>query len=328
MAAQSTLLHLWQRRPLRRAGLGTVGPAVTAETAARLVIYTDGGANPNPGPGGWAAVVLDPAGNVVEELSGGASRTTNNRMELQAAISALDRLDAPSAVELHTDSRYLRQGVTSWVASWRARGWRRRDGGAVSNVDLWRRLEVLDRRHRVTWRWVKGHAGNRWNERADALASGEIEARGGGAAEEPAAGEALPADCVRVCIKVRCVGGNGSWLAELVTPAGTEERRGSARETTSNRLELECVLELLDGLPAGRPAAVFTGNDYLRRGATIWLDGWKRNRWRTASGAPVGNAELWRRLERQCEQRRVLWPPPTGEVRERLAELKERLRAR
>ncbi|MXX60898.1 MAG: ribonuclease HI [Holophagales bacterium] len=298
---------------------------MSAEPAARFVIYTDGGASPNPGPGGWAAIILDQAGST-EEISGGAPSTTNNRMELMAAISALAYLGAPSAVELYTDSQYLRQGITSWLGRWRAQGWRRRDGGPVKNVDLWRRLEGLDRRHRVSWHWVKGHAGNEWNERVDTLASAEIAARGGGAAAEPGSDEAVPPDSVRIFLKVRCVGSHGAWVADVVTPAGTVEQTGEAEDTTPNRLELECVLELLGDLPPGQAAAVYTGNDYLRRGAALWIHAWKRNRWRTKSGGPVKNAELWHRLDRQLEERRVQWPGPTGEAGERLKELKERVR--
>lgn len=292
-----------------------------------LVIYTDGGASPNPGPGGWAAVILQPGG-APRELTGGAPSTTNNRMELQAAISALADLSEPSTVDLYTDSQYVRHGITSWLARWRSQGWRRRDGGAVKNVDLWRRLESLNRRHRVHWHWVKGHAGNEWNERVDALASAQIASRGGGAAAEPASAEAVPPDSVRIFLKVRCVGRRGAWVAELVTPAGKVERSGGAEDTTPNRLELECVLELLGGLPPGQPAAVYTGNDYLRRGAALWIHVWKRNRWRTQSGKPVKNAELWHRLDRQLEDRRVQWPAPTGDAGDRLKELKERVRGR
>ena len=271
----------------------------SAEPASGFVIYTDGGASPNPGPGGWAVLILDRAGNV-EEISGGAPSTTNNRMELTAAISALAHLNGPSAVDLYTDSLYVRQGITSWLRRWRAQGWRRRDGAAVKNVDLWRRLEGLDRRHRVKWHWVKGHAGNEWNERVDALAGAQIQSRGGGAAE-PAAEEALPPDGARIFLKVRCVGRRGAWVAELETPGGKVERSGVAENVTPNRLDLECVLELLDGLPPSQVAAVYTDNDYLRRGATLWIHAWKRNRWRTKSGGPVKNAELWHRLDRQLD---------------------------
>lgn len=289
------------------------------------MIYTDGGARPNPGPGGWAAVILSPDGEA-EELVGGAPSTTNNRMELQAAISALAHLEERCSVELYTDSQYVRQGITSWLAGWRRQGWRRRDGGAVKNVDLWRRLERLNSRHRVNWHWVKGHAGNEWNERVDALASAEIETRGGGATAESPSEEEVPPGSARVFLKVRCVDGRGVWAAELETPEGTRERTGGASSTTPNRLELECVLELLSALPSDQPVAVYTGNDYLRRGASLWIHSWKRNRWRTKTGGPVKNAELWHRLDRELENRRVLWPAPVGEAGDRLKDLKERAR--
>ena len=289
------------------------------------MIYTDGGARPNPGPGGWAAVILSPDGEA-EELVGGAPSTTNNRMELQAAISALAHLAARCSVELYTDSQYVRQGITSWLSRWRAQGWRRRDGGAVKNLDLWRRLEGLNSRHRVTWHWVKGHAGHEWNERVDALAGAAIEARGGGAPAEPASEEEIPPESARIFLKVRCVGGRGAWVAELETPTGTSERTGKGTDTTPNRLELTCVLELLAALPAGQPAAIYTGSDYLRRGASMWIHSWKRNRWRTKAGGPVKNAELWHRLDRLLEERRVIWPVPRGEAAERLKALKDRAR--
>ena len=298
---------------------------MSAESAARFVIYTDGGASPNPGPGGWGAVILKP-GSAPRELAGGAPSTTNNRMELQAAISALADLAEPSAVDLYTDSQYVRQGITSWLSRWRRQHWRRRDGGAVKNVDLWRRLEGLNKRHRVRWHWVKGHAGNEWNERVDALASAEIAARGGGAAAEPDSEVEVPADSARVFLKVRCVGGRGAWAAEVESAGESGRRTGRASGTTPNRLELECVLDLLAALPPERPVAVYTGNDYLRRGASLWIHSWKRNRWRTKSGGQVKNADLWHRLDRLLEGRRVLWPAPTDEAAERLAELKARAR--
>lgn len=290
-----------------------------------LVIYTDGGASPNPGPGGWAAVILAPGGEP-RELSGGAPSTTNNRMELQAAISALAEVAEPSTVDLYTDSQYVRQGITSWMALWRARNWRRRDGGPVKNVDLWRRLEGLNRRHRVHWHWVKGHAGNEWNERVDALASAEIATRGGGAAAELDSETEIPSGSARIFLKVRCVDGRGAWAAELETPEGLDQRTGKVSGTTPNRLELACVLDLLATLPEGQPAAVYTANDYVRRGASLWIHSWKRNRWRTKAGGQVKNANLWHRLDRELQDRRVIWPAPLGEAADRLAQLKNRVR--
>ena len=138
-----------------------------------VTIHTDGGCDGNPGPGGWAAV-LEHAGQR-RELSGGDPATTNNRMELTAAIEALAALHAvPCDVTLWTDSQYLRDGVTRWLANWKRRGWRTLDRKPVKNVDLWRRLDALASQHRVTWRWLKGHAGHADNERCDVLAAAEI----------------------------------------------------------------------------------------------------------------------------------------------------------
>ncbi|HEX4182100.1 MAG TPA: ribonuclease HI [Caulobacteraceae bacterium] len=141
-----------------------------------VVIYTDGACRGNPGPGGWGAILM--AGGRERELCGGDLATTNNRMELTAAIEALEALKRPCRVELHTDSQYLRNGITEWIRGWKARGWRT-TSGPVKNADLWRRLDEARARHQVDWRWVKGHNGHPLNERADALArKGMLEALG------------------------------------------------------------------------------------------------------------------------------------------------------
>ncbi len=131
-------------------------------------IYTDGACSGNPGPGGWGALLLSRGRE--REMSGGEAATTNNRMEMMAAIQALEALKGPSAVHLHTDSTYLRNGITQWIHAWKARGWRTADRKPVKNVDLWRRLEAAASTHDIKWRWVKGHSGHPENERADALA--------------------------------------------------------------------------------------------------------------------------------------------------------------
>jgi ribonuclease HI len=135
-------------------------------------IHTDGGCEGNPGPGGWGAV-LDYAGRT-KELSGGEPATTNNRMELQAAIEALKALREPCQVELFTDSQYLREGITRWISGWKARGWRTMAKQPVKNEDLWRALDAATAIHRIQWRWLKGHAGHAENERCDNLAANEI----------------------------------------------------------------------------------------------------------------------------------------------------------
>ncbi len=133
-----------------------------------VTIYTDGACRGNPGPGGWGAILI--SGAHERELCGGERTTTNNRMELMAAIQALEALKKPCRVELHTDSQYLRTGITEWLAGWKARGWRTAAKAPVKNDDLWKRLDAARLRHQVDWRWVKGHAGHPLNERADGLA--------------------------------------------------------------------------------------------------------------------------------------------------------------
>jgi ribonuclease HI len=138
-----------------------------------VIIYTDGGCIGNPGPGGWAAILL--WGGERKELSGRYRETTNNRMELRAAIEALQALKRPCRVELHTDSEYLRNGITSWIHSWQRNGWRTAKKTPVRNQDLWKRLLAAVERHEsaggVEWRWTKGHAGDEFNELADDLAN-------------------------------------------------------------------------------------------------------------------------------------------------------------
>ena len=131
-------------------------------------VWTDGACSGNPGPGGWGAI-LSFRGRE-RELSGGEAMTTNNRMELMGAISALETLTRPCTIALHTDSQYLRQGITSWIHGWKKNGWKTADKKPVKNEELWKRLDAALKQHRIEWKWVKGHAGDAMNERADALA--------------------------------------------------------------------------------------------------------------------------------------------------------------
>jgi ribonuclease HI len=151
---------------------------MASRDSGRVVeIYTDGACSGNPGPGGWG-VVLTYDGHKKELHGGSTEPTTNNRMELMAAIAALESLTRPSVVKLHTDSVYVRSGITSWLASWKRNGWKTAARQPVKNADLWQRLDAAASRHDVQWLWVKGHAGNPGNERADALANqGMDEAR-------------------------------------------------------------------------------------------------------------------------------------------------------
>ncbi len=145
--------------------------ASTSETSSgndRVIIHTDGACSGNPGPGGWG--ILLEYGDTVRELSGGEAETTNNRMELMAAIMAMETLKRACTIELYTDSNYVRHGITDWIENWKQNGWRTAARKPVKNVDLWQRLDAARQRHDVSWHWVKGHAGDPKNERADELA--------------------------------------------------------------------------------------------------------------------------------------------------------------
>ena len=134
----------------------------------RVAIWSDGACSGNPGPGGWGAILVWNGHR--KELKGGEADTTNNRMELTAAIAALSALKAPSPVDLYTDSQYLRGGVTGWIRNWKRNGWRTADRKSVKNTDLWQQLDAIAAKHDIKWHWVKGHAGHDENERADELA--------------------------------------------------------------------------------------------------------------------------------------------------------------
>ncbi|WP_174624862.1 ribonuclease HI [Candidatus Methylobacter favarea] len=138
-----------------------------------VIIYIDGACRGNPGPGGWG-VILNYK-NKTKELYGGERHTTNNRMELMAAIQALETLKKPCSVQIHTDSQYVRQGITEWISNWKARGWKNAAKRPVKNDDLWRRLDIAIKPHTIEWLWVKGHSGDKGNERADALANRGID---------------------------------------------------------------------------------------------------------------------------------------------------------
>jgi len=138
----------------------------------QIEIFTDGACSGNPGPGGWGALLR--SGGKEKELSGGERATTNNRMELMAAIKAFEALKGPSEVIIHTDSRYVMDGVTKWIVNWKKNGWRTADKKPVKNEDLWRALDAAVAPHKVIWRWVRGHDGHVENERVDALARAAI----------------------------------------------------------------------------------------------------------------------------------------------------------
>jgi ribonuclease HI len=270
-----------------------------------IIIYSDGGSDPNPGIGGWAAVLR--SGRHEKVLSGNEPSTTNNRMELTAAISALEALKRPSAIEFHTDSEYLRKGITEWIEKWAAKDWKTKGGKPVSNVDLWQRLWPLVKRHEINWHWVKGHAGDPLNERVDALAR---QTR-----LEITPSEQISADIPRLYLRSSCKGnpGPGGWGAVLEVGDETEQNSGAAPNTTNNRMEITAAIEGILMLPRGSDVQVFTTSDYLYQGATRWIHGWRRRDWLKRDSKPVANADLWKALDKLQEGYAVRWVNAKGQ---------------
>jgi ribonuclease HI len=296
---------------------------VPSPTRPLFQVYTDGGADPNPGPGGWGAVILDDSGAPVRELSGGEDPSTNNRMELTAALKALEALPQGAPVALYTDSTYLKKGITQWLPGWIARGWRRKTG-KLQNEDLWRGLAAAVAGRQISWHWVKGHAGHEHNERADELATAAI--RGGSGKARARSAQAVEAADAEVYLRVSSNRSGGGWAAVVREGANPpdgegELRTGSVRRASANELDVLAAAEVLEGLPEGLTVALHTGSDYLRNGATQWIEGWRQRGWTTKAGTPVKNREAWERLAAALDRRKVLWPSIKGALPEGWKEL-------
>ncbi len=275
-------------------------------------IFTDGGCDPNPGPGGWGAVLVYGAHR--QELSGAEAHTTNNRMELTAAIEALRALKRPCQVEITTDSEYLKRGVTEWLPRWVAKGWRRAHGQPVENADLWRQLAEELARHTVSWRWIRGHSGHPLNERADALARAARERLL--KAERPPDGGALPR--IEIYTRGCALGapGPGGYAAILRRPSGeTQAVVGAQGQATANQMELQAAIAALRAVGEPAEVTIYTPSKYLLDGATKWLPAWRRSGWQTRTGEPVKHREAWEELARLMERHRVQWRhlPPEGD---------------
>ena len=277
----------------------------------KVIIYSDGGSDPNPGIGGWAAVLQ--FGQHEKVLTGNDPQTTNNRMELQAAIGALQMLKRPCSVTFFTDSQYVRKGITQWIEGWSANGWMTKAGKPIQNSDLWRTLWPLVKQHEIEWNWVKGHAGNPLNERVDRLA-------------RQARLDITPADVIdetvpKLFVRSSCKGnpGPGGWGAVLEDENGeTVQSSGSDPATTNNRMEITAVIEGLLLLPPSSPVQLFTTSDYLFQGITKWIYGWRKRDWQKKDGKPVANADLWQALDQLSEQYPIHWLNAKGQKHQSL----------
>jgi ribonuclease HI len=301
------------------------------------LVYTDGGCDPNPGPGGWAAVLritpsedaptavgpreAEPAEVV---LTGNHPQSTNNRMELEAAIAALAYLHGrygACQVELHTDSRYVRSGIREWIERWVSNGWQTRGEQSVKNRDLWRRLYELcvapEAVLSVDWHWVKGHAGDPLNERVDRLA-GQARARLPGDADLspppslPVAAvptAAAEGPLVQLSVAVACPGarGPGGWAAVLSSEAGKQVLSGHEAESTRIRLALLAALAGLRALESPARVTVYTVEEYLSKGASEWVHKWRQRGWTTSGNKPVQHRELWQQLLQAAQPHHVTW---------------------
>ncbi len=264
------------------------------EHAAAVKMYTDGSCSPNPGPGGWAAVLLFTESEKLVELQGAELSATNNRMELLAALKGLQSLEECCEVEVLTDSRYLQQGISCWLARWEKNGWKTADDQAVKNRDLWQQLAEQLKRHRLRWNWIKGHAGDNWNSRADELAGAARKSLRQESEEESGDKVHLyPAVTWKKSL------GAGAWATILRYRGHYRVIGGHARETTANRLYLQAVIEALQTLKRPLPVIVHTRSGYLRDGLQTWVIGWQQRNWRTREGLVIRNDDLWRELARQ-----------------------------
>jgi len=263
---------------------------VVAEALPAATLYTDGGCRPNPGPGGWGAVLLRPGHDPVE-LSGCEPAATNNRMELRAAIEGLRALPSAHRIELYTDSEYLRKGITEWLDRWLRNGWRTSGKKQVQNAELWGELAAELERHRVSWHWVRGHSGDPWNERADELASAAIP-RPPLPVDDP--------DAVHLFLGVAHSGTRDTGAWAVLLRFGDRERAIADREAgaSANRMHLQSAVAGLGALKRRVRAHVYTASDYLKDGATAWLGVWRGRGWKTRDGRAVAHAELWRELDR------------------------------
>ena len=274
-------------------------------TQNHVVIYTDGACDPNPGPGGWAAILR--YGRREKVISGGDPQATNNRMELQAALSALRDLTRSCKVTLHTDSEYLRRGITEWLPVWQRRDWRTTGRKAVQNQDLWKALAAETERHSVDWRWVRGHAGDPINERVDRLARAAVPRPATRRHDTPG---------VHLYPRASCLGvsGPGGWAVVVRRGDEVTSLSGGAAQTTANEMELRAAIQGLASLTQPCQVHLYTVSKYIFQGITAWIVGWKARGWRTKEGKPVHHKTLWLALQEAMTPHQVEWHQlPRGE---------------
>jgi len=276
-----------------------------SETKPSVTIYTDGGCKPNPGPGGWGAVLL--FSHSEQELKGHALDTTNNQMELTAAIKALSALKSQHRVELNTDSTYLKNGITQWISAWKKKGWRTSTGSPVKNQDLWQKLEELITQHDIQWKWVRGHAGDEYNERVHELAT-EARAELTG---EITTSSSVAEQRTNIAIYTNCIFDKDqrqqAWGAVIVRGGEAQPMSGIIGGKSDNHARLLGAIMLLESLDQSEPMDIYTDSEYIQKGISQWVSGWIKKGWRTKSGSPVKYKDLWQRLHQLDSKRAIYW---------------------
>jgi ribonuclease HI len=272
-----------------------------SESLPQVIIYTDGGADPNPGPGGWGAVLIfdhPEKGRIEKALSGGKAETTNNQMELTAALEALRALKSRCQVKLYTDSEYLKKGITQWIINWRAKNWQQ-----VANKELWQALDEVTQNHTITWHWVRGHTGNTYNERAHQLASAAI----------PRPKNPLDPHLTQVYLRISGSedgrAGPSGWAAAIQRGDQTEILSGGHPSITPNHFALDAIIQVLEQLPPTEVLQIVTNNGYLYDGITKWVKGWRESGWIR----PEKFAADWQKLDALNRARTLRWFKMVGE---------------
>jgi len=263
-------------------------------------LYTDGSASPNPGPGGWAAILV--AGGRRRELSGHETHTTNNRMELRAALEGLRALPRSKKVRVHTDSQYVRLGITAYLPQWRRTGWKTRARRPVANQDLWQALDEETAGREVAWAWVRGHSGHPLNEAADRLAQQAIVHR-----QTKARPYACPQEECEAYLGVSASLRHARWAVVLMRHGVKSVLHGEQAAATANALVLLAAIHALRRCPKGASVAVHASARYLIDGAARSLNRWRTNGWRTASGGQVLHRAMWEEIASLAAERRVRW---------------------
>ena len=270
-----------------------------------ITIYTDGGCDPNPGPGGWGAILIQDDGTEIE-LSDGAESTTNNRMEMSAVITALNHLTKGHRVDLYVDSQYVKNGITQWIAGWQRKNWQTSTGNPVKNQDLWQTLDSAVKRHEITWHWVKGHAGDQYNERVDELATTARPGEKGATNTTVELGDNALTVFIRVAVPKNDKA--GGWALRIWDGQTATDHSGRIPQVSSaNAMEIMAAFQIFKTVPKDATLRIYCPGDYLHKGITQWIHGWKKKNWRTASGSAVKNADAWRALDEAQQGRTVDW---------------------